>query len=237
MKRVSNSLFLAGVLAAVISPAAKAQPLIYDNGPIYQTGPAGGYACGWNIGFFNVSDSFSVTSPTALTSVTAGIWTDHGASLESISWSIQNGPFGANVSSGVATTTDESVYTHTPTLANPQLLDVSEDNFAISGILTPGTYYLTLGGYLVTDDGYVGWDVNNGPSVAYFKSGLTPVVNASGSLFPGSNSNSFQIYGDVTPVTGTPEPGAYAMAAGLGLSGSTLLWRRRKKAWSRLGNR
>lgn len=221
MKRVSNSLVLSGVLVAIMCPTAKAQ-LIYSNGPIIPTGPPeiGRPQC-WLINNGNlVSDSFTVTSAANLTTATAGIWNDQGATQVALRWSIGTAPGLSDVSSGVSNTTDSFQFFNG--------YDVYEDSFAINGLVTPGSYWLTLQDYSTSDNGLSGWDINDGPSVAYqYGYWNGPVADGP---FPGSNSSSFQIYGDVTPVTGTPEPGAIAMAMGLGLSGWTVLRRRRKRA-------
>lgn len=209
MNRTSIVFALAGVLAVMMSPVAKAQ-LVYDNGPI------NGTLVGWTIdGGYYVSDSFTVSSATSLASATAGIWNYSGDYLTQLGWAIGTTPYASDVASGVAATTDTLQYN------NGQGFDVYSDSLAISGSVVPGTYWFTLQNGVSAEGYFVYWDVNNGPSVAYENT----VGNVNGNQFPGSNSTSFQLYGSGTPA-GTPEPGAVAMVAGLWLSSLAILRRR-----------
>jgi len=62
----------------------------------------------------------------------------------------------------------------------------------------PGTYWLTLTNAPPTSSSFW-WAVSNGPSVAY----VSEYGNVNGIQCPGSNSDSFQIYGNIVPEPST----------------------------------
>jgi hypothetical protein len=97
--------------------------------------------------------------------------------------------------------------------------DINIANFSLGPLtLGPGTYYLNLKNAVTTDGGYAGWDVINGPSVAYAYGAPTAFGSFSG-------SNAFDILG--TMITAAPEPnGMIPVALGAGIVG--LLVMRRK---------
>jgi len=131
---------------------AKADTVVYDNGPINGTINA------WSINNgFSVSDSFTVASDAALTSATVGLWTS-GTPL-SLAWSIGTTVFGSEISSGIATLTNSY-------LSDYWGYSIYESSFAINGEVSVGTYYLTLSNASSSDQSYVYWDQNNGPSTA-----------------------------------------------------------------------
>jgi len=162
-------------LLALLAARSRADE-VYDNGPVNGVFGAWGIVPG-----FSVSDSFTVSAPTALGSATVGLWADSGAPT-TLDWSIGTTPFGSDISSGTATSLDNVLLT-------TGYWDIFETSFDISGDLgSAGTYYFTLSG---ASDG-VSWDINNGPSMAYetpyFPSGTE------GASEVGSNSDSFQLY-------------------------------------------
>jgi hypothetical protein len=196
-----------GTLAALAlvlcgSGAAKAQ-LVYDNGPI------NGTVEGWTINFgFAVSDSFTLSNPTTLTSAQLGLWLYQGDTASSLDWAIGTSAFGSDEGSGTASLTNVFQYT------NGFGYDIYESSFPLSATLNAGTYWLTIQNLSVSngDPGY--WDENNGPSMAQ--------ENQVGQI----NSESFQLYGRTSDV---PEPGAYALIGSLGLTGAALLRRKRSR--------
>ena len=112
-------------------------------------------------------------------------------------WSIGTTPFGSDISSGTASSIQTTYWGGASGWA------ISEDDFAISGSVAAGrTYYFTLqdaDGGIGTSPPNVGWDVNNGPSVAYYQRQY-PI-----GPFPSSEppaSESFQLYG----TSSVPEP-------------------------------
>jgi len=180
--------------------AANAQ-LVYTNGPI--SGAVNGIII--DSGKLT-SDSFTVSSTTALESVTAGIWNSPGASTTSVSWQIGTTGFFNNVAYGTSDTTDvfSGIY-------GDAYFPIYEDSFAISGTVGPGSYVLTLWHAVNTTSDSAGWDENNGPSTA--------MQNANS-----IGSESFQIYG----VLITPEPSSAAMLLGMALTSVTIAARRRR---------
>ena len=225
MKRAFSPLVVAGLLAALLCPAAHADDLLYNNGTFVtppHTGPVA-----YNIsGFFSVSNSFTVLKAANLTSATAGIFNFTGDSLVAIDWAIGTTPGGSNISSGTSNTNDAFQYT------NSIPMDVYLDSFAISGAVTPGTtYYLTLKSPQTYNYLYAYWAINNGPSTAYEYGLVGQGVNGNvkNNLIPGTDSEYFEIYGtNASSPSATPEPGAYAMAASMCVGALAVLRRRRK---------
>jgi len=100
--------------------------------------------------------------------------------------------------------------------------DVYDSAFAVNASLAAGTYYFTLQNATASDSGAVYWDINNGPSTAF----LPIIGNANGQVFPGTNSNSFQLFGQTTPV---PEPGSLVfLSIGLTSVGG-LAWMKKRR--------
>jgi hypothetical protein len=197
---------IAVLVVAASAVPAKADTLVYDNGPINGTINA------WTINFgFAVSDSFTVGAGiNNLTSVTVGIWAFPGDSLANVNWLIGTSFFGADVSSGVSNSTNVFQYT------NGFGFDLYESTFSITGAVAPGTYYLTLQNANSQFGNPIYWDENDGPSLA--------MENSVGPI----GSQSFQVFG--TGTTGqTPEPTSLLLLGSglLGLAGGI---RKRMKA-------
>ena len=205
MKRVSVSLAQAGVLALMVSSAANAQVLLYDNGPFNPYGSAY-YMNGTN----SITDSFVLSSAASLTKADIGVWNWTGDSSTSVSWSIGTTQYATDISSGLSTTTD------TFQVNNGYGFDTYVDSFAISGALAPGTYWITVSHATTADLQSSFWAVSAGASSAHV------------SYLGAEPSESFQIYGNTAPPRSTPEPGQFAMAAGLGLSALSVMRRRRR---------
>lgn len=187
--------FLPLVLAAC-ALNAYADPLVYTNGPV------NGTINGRTISGYLVSDSFTVTSDTTLSSAVAGLWTSNGAPT-SLEWSIGTTEGGSQISSGTATS-----FSSTPDGLGNGYYPIYESQFAITGSVDVGTtYYFSLQN---AAPGSMYWDINNGASAA-FQNG-NPIA-----------SESFQLYGSGSSV---PDGGTTVALLGAGLVGLGALRRR-----------
>jgi len=174
---------LAAVLCLFMAAPALADTL-YSNGPI--NGTLGFYVFQ---GGCQVSDSFTPGGASNLTGAQIGVWIIPPQTPTSVDWSIGTTPFGSDISSGTA-----SILSNTLTGGlGAGYYPLAEDDFALSGTLAAGTYYLTLGNFA---SGY--WDQNSGPSAAYYTGG--------GQL----PSESFQLYGSLDGAV-TPEPASLVL--------------------------
>jgi hypothetical protein len=198
--------------------------VLYSNGPI--NGTIGALFIGNveipNVGSFSyaTSDSFVLSSASTVTGVDFGAWTAGGDSITSVQWSIGTTPGGSSLGSGVANTID------TFFAASFSGSTVDSDSFSTGNIsLGAGTYYLTLQNANTAQGRPPAWDINNGPSSAFYGTGAS-LANVAGRFGPGSDSEAFDIQGTTTAVT--PEPGSYA-ALVLALGGVMLVWSRRAK--------
>lgn len=207
-------------LAAMLLAATTGQlqaATIYSNGPINGTVNADNIQLA-----SSASDSFSVVGNFTLTSLDLGLWVLSPQFPVSLSWSIGSNPFTSDIGSGTATPlTNGSASPHSPFLVFPS-------SFAISGVVTTGTYWITVtqGATSAGTNQFIGWDVNGGPSTTYLNGNSTPA----------SSSHAFTIYGDAirvppnTPVV--PEPTSLALAGFAGIGMAAGAWRRRRLAKS-----
>jgi hypothetical protein len=147
-----------------------------------------------------------------------GGWVFSGDSFSSVDWSI-------STSSTFTAPTTTAATTNVFDFNNGQGYDIYTESFSTGSItLGPGTYYLTLENAVTADGQEAFWDINNGPSVAYESS----IGNVNGYLEPGSNSDSFDIYGTSSgPVI--PEPSSLLLM-GSGLLSFAGMMRRKLKA-------
>ena len=95
MKRVP---FILAALALLLigGRQAKADPVLYDNGPINGTVTARTINFSWS-----VSDSFTLSSASTLTGVQIGLWVAAGGVPSSVAWSIGTAPFTSDLGSGL----------------------------------------------------------------------------------------------------------------------------------------
>jgi hypothetical protein len=170
--------------------------LVYDNGPI------AGNLGAWEIDdlagpTYFISDSFTVSAPVNLTSVTAGLWVSTGDTPTSLEWQIGTVSAGSQIASGTSSLANTL---WGPAGGGNNSFTVYESSFTVTGTLEPGTYYLTLEDAQATGNSSVDWDDNNGPSseLVYFD-GHT--------IAPGSES--FQVY-----ATAVPEPSTATLIIG-----------------------
>jgi len=193
MKPFILSSAMAALLLGFTAPAPS--DLVYDNGPIQGTNA---YFIDGSINF-SLSEQFTLTDSVALTAAQAGLWVDIGATPASVDWAVGTTPFASDLGSGTSSPSNALA------LGNVLgIFAVYESTFAIAtGTLAPGTYYFTLVNAAASDSGAVAWDISNGPSVAYHST----FGNLDGFEGPGTNSESFQLFG--TPV---PAPSTFVMS-------------------------
>lgn len=203
MKATMHTVYALTLLAIAVVPASAD---LYSNSPI--NGAAGAYeiCCGQLI-----SDSFVLSGASTVTGVDFGAWTGAGDSVTSVQWSIGATPGDNSLGGGVATTSD----TYFSAIGS---YTVDSDSFSTGNIsLGAGTYYLTLANAVTAQNGLTYWDINNGPSLAFFSDG--------GGYFSLSDSEAFGIQG--TNGTVTPEPGYWAL---LSVAIVGLIWVKRRRA-------
>jgi len=181
----SKALALISVSLGLAAFQAKADTLVYDNGPI------SGAIYGRTINnTYVVSDSFTVTGNFDLSMATVGLWVSPGATPTSVDWSIGTTAFGSDISSGTSAS-----LTNTYFGLGTGYFDVYSSSFGLNGALSSGTtYYFTLSNAVASDAGSVYWDTNGGPSSAQQNNdqGTIPL------------SQSFQLYaGSSVPDSGT----------------------------------
>jgi hypothetical protein len=179
----------ASLIAASVALASVGQVtagLVYSNGPI--NGQTDNLPI--NNGYV-LTDSFIVSAPTNLATAQIGLWLYPGDLPTSVNWSIGTFAFGSDVSSGDSDLSNVFVGRNAPGY------DIYESTFSLSGVLTSGTYWLTLQNATSMDGSYVFWDVNFGPSMA--------VDSYYGSSF---GSESFQLYG---ASVATPAPASLSL--------------------------
>ncbi len=124
MKRLILSF---AALALLMSGAGQVNAaVVYDNGPINGTVKA------WTINFgYQVTDSFTVSSPTTLTGAQIGLWVYPGGSPTSVEWSIGSAPYGSNISSETG-----AGLTNVFQYNNSFGYDVLESTFSLTGVLS-----------------------------------------------------------------------------------------------------
>jgi hypothetical protein len=183
-----NILLAAIPLLAVIVTiqTARADALLYDNGPIL--GRAG---YNFNGATYAIADSFSLGSGATVTSVDLGTWQITGDKFIGIDWSITTAPFGGSVLGSGYSSIKSSTFLE-PYSGNPAW-SIYSDIFAITPTALPaGNYWLQLDHAQTAASDPIGWDVSYGPSKAFH------------TAIGGIPSESFQLRG--IPVPGAPAP-------------------------------
>lgn len=214
----SQYLPLAAVLwAAAFSKGSANAAVLYDNGPY--NGHSQALPIYSNSNY--VGDTFTIGSSATATGVEFVAW-DYPATdtTTTVDWAIYNGtpaaPYGVPTGSLIVTGT--SAVNNSFLFNNASGYGIYSDTFAIpSTALTAGTYTLVLANALTSPSGdIVRWDVNYGPSTAFYYNGFAPGF---------APSESFQILGTVA--NAVPEPAAFALF-GFGLAGIAVARRARR---------
>lgn len=182
---------LAAVLGSVVFACSASADVVYSNGSL------NGTIQGAQISPSQlVSDSFTLMNATTLTRTTLGLWTPSNALPESLTWSIGLSPFGSELGTGSALLSNTLFVSY-------DAFDVYLSTFDFNVALAAGDYWLTLSNGASTGGGSLGWDINFGPSLAFYRndddSGTAP-------------SEYFQLEG--TGPSSVPEPGSLALFAG-----------------------
>ena len=192
-----------------------AAPVVAQN-DLYDNGPTNGTTSAWSItDGFVTSDSFSLSSVSAINGLNFVAWLIPGDVLESAEVSITSSEFGGT------SYFDQSVnFSQSGCVLNSQGFSICAESGTFSGVnLNAGTYWLNLQDAMLSDGDPVYWDENSGPSIASNNEvGTVP-------------SESFTVLGSAgTSTTGTtPEPGSILLF-GSGILGLGTAIRRKLSA-------
>lgn len=184
-----------------IAPGGHITP---SDSTLYDNGPDDGQQAYTISQQYNVTNSFTLSANSTLTSATFSNWFLAGDTGSQVDWLVTTAPFGGTtLGSGTASLSGTFVGT------NDFGFDVYNETFSLGGLaLNMGTYYLQLQNEVVTggDPGY--WGESNGPSTAFDIEGQIP-------------SESFLITGNPTGGGGVPEPSSIVLLGSgiLGLAG------------------
>ena len=199
---------LALVVAAFLLSTPASAGVLYDNGSANFGSPLGAWKI-YNDGVINyaVADSFTLTTASTLTGVGIDLWLSPEDSPVSLDWGISATPdYSQSLGGGTVGLPVSGVLC----FCGLEFYQVISSSFSLPNlVLGPGTYYRSFQKGVTRDGSGLYWDIDNGPSVAY-ENQLGPVanVNIGGTVYPGSNSDSFTIFGNTS---GVPEPAGTAM--------------------------
>jgi hypothetical protein len=181
---------LAAALGSLVFAYSASAAVVYENGSL------DGVTAGVLISApQTLSDSFSLQNHTTLTRTTLGLWTQPNTLPVGVTWSIGAAAFGSELGTGVATLSNTVVSTDGP-------FDIFLSTFDMNLELGAGTYWLTLSNGSSTGGNVLGWDMNFGPSQAFFRNGA-----GNGP----ADSEYFKLEGNEGTV---PEPASLALLAG-----------------------
>lgn len=157
MKYARALVFAASLLSLL--PRAHAA-VVYENGVFDGTQEAATISSPQQL-----SNSFTVGQHSILTNATLGLWSRAGSAPVSVTWSIGTTAFGAELGSATVLLTNEE-QTSVPgftTYLSTFMLDLE---------LEAGNYWFTLSNGLSSPDSYLGWDINSGPSQAFYRNNI-----------------------------------------------------------------
>ena len=163
-----------------------------------------------------LSDSFTVSNQATLTTATVGLFVPTGSVPVSLTWSIGSQPFGSDFGSDTVFLSNTLVNTNVNGTSDVYLSSFGLDNLALG----PGDYWFTLGNATSSTGEPVGWDINFGPSAAFYQNGPDDTGPADSEYF--RLDGTFDSGSGSSPV---PEPASLAIFAG-GLIGLTAARRR-----------
>ncbi len=204
------------VSLSVLALCLVAVPAIAQDQTLYSNGPINGTTDAWTINFgFVVADTFTLSAPASVNTITFGAWAEPGDVLETAEVSISSAEFGGT------TYFDQVVnFTQQACSANQYGYNVCTESGSWSPEvnLAAGTYWLNLSNAVVNTGDPIYWDENSGPSSASENSvGTIP-------------SEAFTIDGTTTTTTtsttSVPEPSSI-MLFGSGILGLAGLLRRK----------
>jgi hypothetical protein len=203
-KTALHSVLVLGLVGAMTAVSALADTTLYSNDSAKDDSIEG-----INFSAFAVTDSFTLSQSSTVTSVTFDAWLYPGDTMASVDWSIGNSAFGSSLGAGTAATI--GVFKTISPHGNYSIYTVTISGLDLS--LASGTYWLTFQNAQAANGDTVFWDENDGPSTAYYQVYGDAIT-----------SETFQILG-----TETPEPSSFLLL-GSGLAGLAGLIKRKLAA-------
>ena len=230
--RILSRAVMATAVVLVFGGTGANADVLYQNPDPINSSP--GNVDAWRIDSFEpifiVSDSFTLSSNSNITSIDFLSWNVVGDHISSLDWSITSLPnSGTTFDGGTTSVTDVLQSALSP---NTFGFDVELNTFTLNANLAAGTYYLNLQNAVSVGGNLVGWDQGGGSSDALLdgtrlKTGDT-CLDGSGAQTNGSCAETFRING-TNQVTGVPEPLTLSLF-GAGLAGASIIRRRREKS-------
>jgi len=195
---------------AVVLLALVAVPAIAQDQTLYSNGPINGTTDAWTINFgFVVSDTFTLSAPASVETLSFGAWAEPGDILLNADVGLSSAEFGGTIYfDGLVN------FTQSACSANQYGYNVCTESGSFPNVnLAAGTYWVNLSNAVVNTGDPIYWDENSGPSLASENSvGTIP-------------SEAFTIDGTST-TSSVPEPSSILLF-GSGILGLAGLLRRK----------